>query len=500
MGRLSGVSPGSPVHPGIEFHVVVFSSYTFLFLFLPLVLVLYYVLPLLAPKRWADTVRDWRGLVLLVSSYIFYGWARYWYVLLILASTLVDLVCGRLIADAGTRRKKRALLMVSLATNLGMLGYFKYRDFAVDAFIQALGVLGMGVSAPGWPRLVLPVGISFYTFQSMSYTIDVYRGVVSPLPWKRSLHFISYVALFPQLVAGPIVRFRDIAAELVDRRHSWGLFGQGTFFFMVGMAKKVLIANRVGPMADALFGLDAPGALDSWAGMVSYALQIYFDFSGYSDMAIGLGMMFGFHFPWNFNAPYKALSITDFWRRWHISLSTWLRDYLYIPLGGNRSGTWKTYRNLMITMLLGGLWHGAAWTFVLWGAFHGGLLALERRFGKRPVYHRCPAAARVGLTFALVLFAWVLFRAPDLAHAGRVYAGLLGAHGWGGFTLRGPFSWRVPVGVLACGALLVWFAPTTQQMAARGGWSRVVLVLFLFAVAVVELLQSAFNPFLYYQF
>ncbi|MCA9322875.1 MAG: MBOAT family protein, partial [Planctomycetes bacterium] len=337
-------------------------------------------------------------------------------------------------------------------------------------------------------------------FQSMSYTIDVYRGVVAPLPWRRSFDFVTYVALFPQLVAGPIVRFRDLADQLRDRVHALDRFGTGVFIFMLGFAKKILIANRVGPMADALFAAPDASFIDAWAGMTSYAIQIYFDFSGYSDMAIGLGMMFGFVFPRNFDGPYRAESITEFWRRWHISLSTWLRDYLYLPLGGNRNGAWRTYRNLGLTMILGGLWHGAAWTFILWGAWHGLLLAAERMAGKRSFLDRAPRGLRVAFTFVLVILGWVLFRAPDLEAARSVYAGLFGAHGLGDFGLCGPYSARLPLMTLAMGLGVAFFGRTTERLSLRPSNWTLGLACMVFAVALLELLQSRFNPFLYYQF
>ena len=368
---------------------MVFTSHAFVFYFLPLVIAGYYATP-----------TGHRSLFLAIASYLFYGWWSPWFVTLMLASTVIDFQCGRVIAAAGSRPSvRRTALLASIAANLTLLGFFKYFMFAGRNLNVVLGWLG---SDPlGVIDVVLPVGISFYTFQSMSYSIDLYRGRARPA--QRFVDFAAYVALFPQLIAGPIIRYHELADQIRSRPQSGELIAQGLMFFAIGFAKKLLIANNVGHIADAAFSADAPVWHVAWTGITAYAFQIYFDFSGYSDMAIGLGAMFGFRFSRNFNAPYQAESITDFWKRWHISLSSWLRDYLYVPLGGNRLGALRTYVNLAVTMLLGGLWHGAQWNFVVWGALHGSLLALERANSKRGLLHVLPRPARVGATFTLVL-------------------------------------------------------------------------------------------------
>ena len=480
---------------------VVFSSYIFLFVFLPAFVGLYFGLGLLRRCGAEAAVAPSRTLLLLLGSYVFYGWERYWYVSLILASTAIDFIVAGIMGRSESQKLRKLCLIVSIVANLGMLAFFKYRNFAIASLA---GLLAPSSEAPApllWPQLVLPVGISFYTFQSMSYTIDVYRRVVKPVAWGGAMRFASYVALFPQLVAGPIVRYRDIADQLVSRTHSLDKVARGLFVFMLGFAKKTLIANQVGVLARSLFhSTEDPGFLDAWGGVLAYALQIYFDFSGYSDMAIGLGLMLGFRFPVNFDSPYKAQSITDFWRRWHISLSTWLRDYLYVPLGGNRDGARRTYRNLMLTMLLGGLWHGAAWTFVFWGAWHGALLALERGLGRRAFYAALPAPLRVGMTFMLVCLGWVFFEAQSLGDAMSVIHGCFGFRGIGEWTLRAPSSAALPLFVMACGVLIAFFGRTTQRLAERPGWPSFIVAFLLFHLGVQQMLQSGFNPFLYFQF
>src|SRR5436190_18386233 len=400
---------------------MVFSSQIFLFYFLPLVLAAYYVLPFRA-----------RTALIAVSSYVFYGWANpIWAVIMFFGSS-VDYVCGILLLrmsrlpdvdglppvigpEVVRTRAMKAVLATSIVTNLGLLAVFKYTGFVAEN-INALGAL-FGSSQRIVPVLhvVLPVGISFYTFKAMSYVIDVYRGEARPM--RRFVDYMCFEAFFPDLVAGPIIRYAAMEEQMRMRQHTLDKFARGVAFFAFGMAKKILIANPMGHIADTAFAAGPLHAHDAWFGLVGYAFQIYFDFSGYSDMAVGLALMMGFVLIQNFDSPYKADSITDFWRRWHISLSTWLRDYLYVPLGGNRKGPLRTYVNLMTVMLLGGLWHGASWNFVIWGAIHGGMLAFERAQGKDSVYRRLPRAARVMLTFVIVCLSWVFFRAKTLGQA-----------------------------------------------------------------------------------
>ncbi|MFW5802423.1 MAG: MBOAT family O-acyltransferase, partial [Verrucomicrobiota bacterium] len=330
--------------------------------------------------------------MLTLLSYSFYGWANPLFMVLMLASTVIDYVCGLVISGqfgrswkvpvealprgGPGRRSRKIALAVSICTNLSLLGFFKYFNFAVenyDALMNAAGLSGLSLDVAF--RITLPLGISFYTFQSMSYSIDIYRGDAKAI--RNIIDFACYVSMFPQLVAGPIIRFQEVADQLQSRTHTLQKSARGVAFLCCGMAKKILLANSCGKVADMAFDAGEVGFVDAWMGAINYAFQIYFDFSAYSDMAIGLGLMLGFVFPKNFDSPYLSQSITDFWRRWHISLSTWLRDYLYIPLGGNRRGTSRTYVNLATVMVLGGLWHGASWNFLIWGAIHGGKKELE---------------------------------------------------------------------------------------------------------------------------
>ncbi|MCA8973658.1 MAG: MBOAT family protein [Planctomycetes bacterium] len=467
---------------------MVFSSSIFLYAFLPAFLLLYF----LAPGRL-------RSLAIALGSFVFYGWWKPEFVLLLLFSSVVDYwLGGRIARDRSTGRGNgRRWLVLSLITNLGLLGYFKYANFGVESLRAVLHGLGLAGDFE-WTTVVLPIGISFYTFQTMSYTIDLYRGEVQPA--TRFVDFLCYVSMFPQLVAGPIVRYSVVEAELRSRRVTWDKLYQGVLFFQVGLVKKILLADTMAEFANGAFGpLNADGlaCLDAWLGAVGYAFQIYFDFSGYSDMAIGLGLMLGFHFPINFDAPYKADSITDFWRRWHISLSTWLRDYLYVPLGGNRKGTLRTYANLTLTMLLGGLWHGAAWNFLAWGAYQGFWLVIERLIGKRPWYGLAPRLLRVAITFVLVLFGWVLFRARDLGHAVRYAATMLGGGGEAVLRDWGPAPW---VELCAC-AMIAFLLPTSQRLVPRSRTTFVLLLQLAFVFAALHVRQAPDDiPFLYFRF
>jgi alginate O-acetyltransferase complex protein AlgI len=388
--------------------------------------------------------------------------------------------------------------LASVVISLSTLGFFKYFMFFQENVNRLLAFWNGPVV--DILQITLPIGISFYIFQSLSYTIDVYRGESPPV--RSFSDFACFVALFPQLIAGPIVRYNTIADQLVSRTHTLEKFSSGTALFILGFAKKILLANSVGEIADTVFEAEAPYMLDAWFGVIAYAFQIYFDFSAYSDMAIGLGRMVGFEFPRNFNAPYLADSITDFWRRWHISLSTFLRDYLYIPLGGNKKGARRTYVNLALVMLLGGLWHGASWVFVIWGAYHGALLAFERWRGKESLYSRLPRPVRVAMTFVLVLFSWVLFRCPSLDSACVYFSSM--------FALNPPYAGSVLLAgeIYTQGSFIMMTICTVlafQPLQAfdwvkNVTWFKVVLLIPLFVLALCTMFVQAFNPFLYFQF
>ena len=375
---------------------MVFSSLVFLFAFLPVTLIIYYLVP--------DKARN---VVILISGLIFYAWGEPIYVLAMIASTFIDYTAGRLIARYDDRPKIRAAcLIVSLVMNLGLLGTFKYLGF----FIESLNAW-FGLAIPN-PNLPLPIGISFFTFQSMSYTIDLYKRNIKVQ--KSAVSFMAFVTLFPQIVAGPIVRYEDIQNEIDHRTIGEKQLGEGISRFIVGLGKKVLIANNIGLLWSQVKALDygSLSAVTAWLGILAFTFQIYFDFSGYSDMAIGLGKMMGFTFPENFNYPYMSHSISEFWRRWHITLGAWFRSYIYIPMGGNRKGLARTVFNLFVVWAVTGIWHGASWNFMLWGVYFGVLIILERLFlGK--LLEKAPPFISWLYTFVLVVFGWVMFDAVD---------------------------------------------------------------------------------------
>ena len=485
---------------------MVFSSYLFLFYFLPAALLLYTAVP-----------RRAKHLLLTLVSYLFYGWANPLFVFLLLGSTTVDYFCGLVIAkhrlgrggaplrqlQPGTprHRRQRVAVALSIVTNLSLLGFFKYFNFAADNFDAIVGWLGMpDLQIQRVITVVLPLGISFYTFQSMSYTIDVYRGHARAL--RNFIDFACYVSMFPQLVAGPIIRFSEVADQLAERTHTITKFARGVAFVSVGLSKKILLANPCGKVADVAFGAGSIGVIDAWYGVVGYAFQIYFDFSAYSDMAIGLGLMLGFVFTKNFDSPYLAQSITEFWRRWHISLSTWLRDYLYVPLGGNRKGPVRTYVNLAVVMLLGGLWHGASWNFVIWGGMHGLLLAGERLRGKISPYRWLPKAGRQAMTFVVVLITWVFFRAEDLPSAVlylRSMFGLETAQETAGL-LSGILYQPYYLGTVLLAALVTWTCPQTWDWTRSVTPLKATAIVALWLASLAVLASQAYNPFIYFIF
>jgi alginate O-acetyltransferase complex protein AlgI len=491
---------------------MVFSSQIFIFYFLPFALLIYYGL-YGAPQRW-------RNFALAALGYVFYGWADPRFVVLMFATTFVDWLLSIVIAFdtwkvwgvlrqpvialpkevARSRLQKRAIA-VSVISNLAMLGFFKYFNFGVDSFNSLVDMLGLAHGK--WDtffRVTLPLGISFYTFQSLSYTIDVYRGDAKAM--RNFVDFSCFVSMFPHLVAGPILKFSFLADQLENRSLTLQKFARGAAFFTLGLAKKILLANACGKVADTAFDAASIGAFDAWYGAVAYAFQIYFDFSGYSDMAIGLGLMLGFVFARNFDRPYCSESITEFWRRWHISLSTWLREYLYIPLGGNRNGPARTYINLLLTMLLGGLWHGASWNFVIWGALHGGMLAFERSQGKTSFYHALPRLLRIALTFLVVLIGWVFFRASDLPAALNYLQSMfgLGQPFSGAALIDGLIYQPFYVMALVLAAVVVWACPDTWEWTCRITWRRAAVCFGLGWVALIIMLTQSYNPFIYFIF
>jgi alginate O-acetyltransferase complex protein AlgI len=473
-----------------------FTEPAFLFFFLPATLAAYHLLP-----------ERFRNALLTCASLLFYAVGEWRFVPWLLGSTAATYLVARGLEAWRGRPVTRWLLALGVVTDLGLLGWFKYAGFFVrslDAMVSAFGSHGLPV-----PAVVLPLGISFFTFHKISYKVDVYRGTAAVR--KNPLDLLLYILFFPQLIAGPIVRYHDIAEELVRRHPRLQDVAEGIRRFGVGLAKKMLIANTVAAVADQIFALDATrlSTPAAWVGVCAYTLQIYFDFSGYSDMAIGLARMFGFRFLENFDYPYTARSVTEFWRRWHMSLSRWFRDYVYLPLGGNRRHPSRTYLNLGVVFLLCGLWHGASWTFVVWGAYHGALLVAERAgWGAR--LQRLPRALQHGLTLVAVMVGWVLFRADTLTHAGLFLRALAGGGvGEGAFET---LSTLTPGVMLAFAAGVIGSAPTVADVAARWrdrlgtragpvlGWAGNGAVLALLVLSVFQVASSTYNPFIYFRF
>jgi len=467
---------------------VLLNSHSFLLVFLPVVVALYWLTPHGRPR-----------LVLLVgASLFFYGLWDWRYVPLLLTTTLVDWVAGRLLAGStaeGASRRRKLVLAAALALNLAVLGYFKYRGFFVDQLDGILHLLGMGRPLPT-SGFILPVGISFYTFAGISYAVDMYRGQYPPA--RSMLHYLAWVTLFPYILAGPIIRYGHVGAQLesVPRRLSWALVANGLFFLVLGLAKKMLVADVMAPYVNELFA--HPGRLglwSAWAAALGYTLQLYFDFSGYSDMAVGVALLIGLRFPQNFDSPYKAVNPSDFWRRWHMSLSAWLRDYLFIPLGGSRGSTLLTVRNLLITFVLAGLWHGAAWTFVVWGLLWGvfqSVHVVAKKYGLTPGWTWLNRL----LTFAAAVLAWVFFRAASVRAALKILASMVGLRGVSGEETLGvaPLFAAFIVG----GLLWVNLLPNTWQITPRPRLRYAVLLGVLLAASLLAL--SKRSPFLYVQF
>ena len=468
---------------------MVFTSVVFIFYFLPLTVLLYFLVSLTGSQR----AKNW---VLLIASLIFYSWGGLQYTFLILFSTIVNFVMG-LFLDRNPHHRK-GWLAAAMVVNLALLGFFKYFNFFTDTTVAILQIFDPTV-ANGLPRIPLPIGISFFTFQIMTYVIDLYRGEV-PVQ-KNYFDLALYIMLFPQLIAGPIVRYADVDQEIRQRRTRTEDLYTGIRRFMLGFAKKMLLANQMGEISDAAFGLAVyDNMLYSWMGVAAYAFHIFLDFSAYSDMAIGLGKMFGFHFKENFNYPYISRTVREFWRRWHISLSTFFRDYLYIPLGGSRKGTAKTYRNLLIVFFLTGLWHGASWNFVVWGLWFGVFLVLERAgFGK--VLDRLPTVVRWLYCMLVVLVGWVFFRAETLPQAAAYLQSMF---------VPGPQNWQhLEIIKLLNRENLCWLLCSILICIPKGKlWNRIdrsfvlrdVLILAAFFLSLCYLLITDFNPFIYFRF
>ena len=470
---------------------MLFSGIEFLCGFLPLVLLVYYLLP----------GRRVRNRFLLLTSLGFYAWGEPLYVLLMLACIAGNYLWGLLAAQYRGGRAGRAVIASMLVFNLGLLGVFKYAGFIIDNLNALFGQI-----LPLW-QVNLPIGISFFTFQGMSYVIDVYRGDAKV---RRNILDVGlYVAFFPQLIAGPIVRYNTIAAEIDGRRENWRDFTAGVQLFIIGLAKKVILANNFAVAADKIFdagGYEAISIGAAWLGAAAYTLQIYFDFGGYSDMAIGLGRMFGFHFLPNFNYPYISRSITEFWRRWHISLSAWFRDYVYIPLGGNRKGIARQILNLLAVWLLTGLWHGANWTFVAWGLYYFCFLALEKLTGLPKLLPKLPVISNL-LVLCVVVIGWVIFRAADIQSAASYIGAMFGV--FGNPLADDTFMFQLTenkvhflLAAVCATPIIPWLKRKIPRVIGSPFFSvlRDICLLVIFLVALGALAKGSYNPFIYFNF
>ena len=470
---------------------MVFSSFVFLLVFFLVVLAIYFVVP-----------GRIRNLVLMLASLLFYAWGEPIYVCIMLFSTVFDYTNGRLIEKFKNENRPvaaKVTLVIDMIGNLGILGFFKYADFVIE---NVNAITGAGIELL---QIALPIGISFYTFQTMSYTIDVYRGQVPAA--RNILDFGTYVTLFPQLIAGPIVQYKTVAEELTNRKFNIDDFSEGAWRFVIGMAKKVILANQIGALFTTISGMSEMSTATAWLGAIAYSFQIYFDFSGYSDMAIGLGRMFGFHFLENFDHPYISSSITEFWRRWHISLSSWFREYVYIPLGGNRKGLKRQLVNIAIVWMLTGLWHGASWNFVLWGVYYGVLLMIEKIFLLKWL-EKIPRLFRHMYCLFLVVIGWTIFAQTDFAVLGEYLQTMFGA---GGVLVDSTFIYH-----LSCNAVLlvvlclcsVDYKPlvakckklSTFMQSSAYDVVRSVIMVVLMAVCFAFLVGDSYNPFLYFRF
>lgn len=473
---------------------MLFNSPVFLFVFLPLVLILHF----LSPNKF-------KNLVLCLSSLFFYAWGEQLFVVLIIASAIIDYTCG-LVIEKGYRGVG---LISSIVFNISILLYFKYSGFIVS---NSKGIFEMSTATYNYfLNILLPLGISFYTFQTMSYTIDVYNGKIKAN--KNIIDFVTYVTMFPQLIAGPIVRYADIESKLKSRTVNYSVFAEGVERFIIGLAKKMIIANNCAFLADGVFDLpiENSSALIAWLGAIAYSFQIYFDFSGYSDMAIGLGKMLGFNFPENFNYPYISKSIREFWRRWHITLSTWFKDYLYIPLGGSKLGAYKTYVNLVIVFFITGLWHGANWTFIIWGFFHGFLLIFER-LGFEKVLKRISPILSTMYTLFFVVIAWVIFRSDTIIDAFQYVKTMFTISldtNWGylSFYFTKEVKMAMLVGLVISMPIylkikIIFNDKYSQHLAffSIGQFFKISFLVVLFLVSCIYIATDSYNPFIYFRF
>ncbi|MBR9831086.1 MBOAT family protein [bacterium] len=473
---------------------MVFSSSIFLLYFLPVFLLVYHLV--------GGRLKNW---VILIASILFYSWGAPKFVFVILASTIVDFYIVQKLASSTAKSTRNGLLFTSVLINLGLLLYFKYSNFFIENVNELLSVFG-GNSIQ-WTKVILPIGISFYTFQTLTYSIDVYRKVHAPL--DKLSDYLLYIMSFPQMIAGPIVRFNEIADEITNRKEVIDDKLIGFFRFCIGLSKKVLIANVMGQQADTIFNMEVEQLhyLTAWTGILAYTFQIYFDFSGYSDMAIGLGKMMGFHFPENFNSPYTAKNISEFWRKWHITLGAFMRDYLYIPLGGNRvASKYRVYLNLWVVFLLSGLWHGASWNFVLWGAYHGLFLILDRLFLVK-LLQKLGSFFSILFTFIVVMLGWLLFRLEDFSEV-LLYLKRMFDFGAYQKTDLIPFAFEMGIvaivfsffAALKVGKRIQDFIYEREAYTLPQYFVIIGFSFLLFMTSLGAITASKFNPFIYFRF
>lgn len=477
-------------------YYMVFSSLTFLFLFLPIVIIIYYIVP-----------KPLKNLFILVSGLFFYAWGEPIYVFVMIASTMIDYFAGLIIYRFNkTPAMRKAALIVSIVMNLSLLGFFKYSNFIIDNINNIFGTSYGAVTS------LLPIGISFFTFQSMSYTIDLYRGEIDIQ--KNPITFAAFVTLFPQIVAGPIVRYRDVEKELNERVINIDTIWEGILQFVTGLGKKVLIANNIGTLWDTVkaMNIEAVPVATAWLGIIAYTLQIYFDFSGYSDMAIGMGKILGFHFPKNFDYPYESKSITEFWRRWHMTLSEWFKSYVYFPLGGSRKGFSRTILNIAIVWLLTGIWHGASWNFIVWGSLYGVIIIIEKivltvlkNKGKENILTRIPGIIKHLYAMILVSLGWVLFDTDNLniafSYIKKMFS--LGDILTDSHTiyLLMNYGLLLVIAIIGCTSLLKKLADKLKKkLPSFAGTMSIVYMTAVFLLSVAYLVDASYNPFLYFNF
>lgn len=472
---------------------MIFSSSLFLLYFLPIFLLTYFLVP-----------KKLKNITILLFSVFFYSWGAPKFIFVILGTTFIDFHLVRQMDKTRNEINRKIFLIISLSINLGLLIYFKYSNFFIENVNQALSIFG-GVEIH-WTKLVLPIGISFYTFETITYVVDVYRRIHKPL--KKFWDYQLYIILFPKLIAGPIIRYHDLANQITDRPENVDNRLTGFYRFVLGLSKKIIIANVMGEQADKIFAMNI-AELDTytaWIGIISYTFQIYFDFSGYSDMAIGLGKMMGFKFPENFNNPYISQSITEFWRRWHMTLGSWMRNYLYIPLGGNRvNSKFRLYFNLWIVFLASGLWHGASWSFVFWGAYHGVFLVLERAFLLK-VYGKIGKLPSMIITFLLVMIGWIFFRVENLGDGFLYIKRMFAFEFIPNINFGKEYYTMLVLAFIFSFFVYNKFGQKIQGMIYHNEYSTLrhvgisIVTVLLFLISISMITSSGFNPFIYFRF